>query len=267
MKLRYIDFYIKSIRALNEKIVKPLNEFNLSRLDKHTENGYVIISAYRSVIESSNPQNDLTNHFKKFIEKEFPNYDLTNEQLNKIAFEWLRQRNKKADEKLEKTLRSSENKFSFSPIFGGYKGTDGVTDNFEPSYIIYNFTKKGERVEDFEELKAFAIKMCAVYKQDSVLINAPNETPNYYDADGNKVNSSSTNKIIFNDTSQECFSTNKRDKTNPQRFTADINFENVYITSGASSLNERRMRTSTGEILLDDILEEEIYRANKLANH
>ena len=72
--------------------------------------------------------------------------------------------------------------YSYLPTHGGYRGKDGVEDDYEPSFIVFNKTNGEKR--DFEELRQFAILLCGKYNQDSVLIKAPNENPIYIDRNG-----------------------------------------------------------------------------------
>lgn len=114
-----------------------LNEVTLDRiLNKHGNNGLVSISANRS--------------------------DDTTEQ-NEIST-----RNLIGDLK-----RSG---FSYLPVYGGYRGTDGVEDDYEPSFVVFNYDINGNAT-DFNDLMAFAVEMCGKYNQDSVLIKAPNKSP------------------------------------------------------------------------------------------
>ena len=48
------------------------------------------------------------------------------------------------------------------------------------------------------------------------------------DAEGNKISKTSTDGFKLNRSQEEYFTTTKRDTSNPQRFTADIQFENLY---------------------------------------
>lgn len=40
--------------------------------------------------------------------------------------------------------------YSYLPTYGGYRGKDGVEDDYEPSFIVFNKTNGEKR--DFEEL-------------------------------------------------------------------------------------------------------------------
>lgn len=150
--------------------------------------------------------------------------------------------------------------FSYIPVYGGYHGQDDVVDSYEPSFVVTCFNREGQK-EDINKLFNFAIKMCKKYNQDSILFKEPNGTPNYYDRNGNKVNSSSSNEVIKNDPTQEYFTslikTKNLDKDNPERskrFTYDIQFEGkkytFYTNPKPTTLNERIRRSKSGEIIL-----------------
>ena len=117
-----------------------IDELKLNRLSKHGENGYIVVSTNRSDIHSSNKENDLTDEYINFLKTK------NIEDTEEIRQKWLSQRNKICDKELDKKLRS-ELPYSFSPVFGGYHGTDNVSDSFEPSYIIFNYDKKVNRMK------------------------------------------------------------------------------------------------------------------------
>lgn len=223
--------------------VMPLSEASLNRMMEHGKTGMVILSANRSAIDSDNPDNSLRPEFESWCKRkkiEEPDEEMENE--------WLRQRNVRADRELKRDI--IEVGWSFSPVYGGYKGTDGVTDEFEPSFVVYNYDRKGNGKENFDELKQFAIDMCGKYHQDSVYVQAPNEPPVYLNARGEQVNDSSTLNFKFNRENEPYFTTTKRDKDNPQRFTGDIVFENMYHKLRPADYNERLRRGIQGEFIL-----------------
>lgn len=115
-------------------------------------------------------------------------------------------------------------KYSYLPVYGGRKGKDGV-DNYEPSFIVFNYDKKGNP-KNWEQLRSLAIKLCSTYAQDSVFVQGPNEAPIYLDADGKKTDSSA----------------------NHISFTSDIVSSEIYINPMPGTITERMCRE--GEILL-----------------
>lgn len=242
--------------------LRKIDESGLNRIMSHGKYGFIIISANRSEIYSRNEDNDLTLEYKKWCDSMNKRFD--SEKNMKL---WLKKRNIEEDEKLLDELKAS--KFAYSPVFGGYKGTDNVTDKFEPSYIVYcHLKRKCDEYLDFNELYEFALYLTRKYKQDSVYIQKPYEAPIYVNGYGEKINKKESKKFIFNDYTQEYFTTTKRkgrmthdylDKngnptldTPPQRFTADIQFESLYRMAGPSTYFDRIRRSKSGEVFLDD---------------
>jgi len=98
--------------------------------------------------------------------------------------------------------------YSYLPVYGGYRGTDGVEDDYEPSFIIFNYDNNGDE-RDFDELRDFALYCCGKFNQNSVLIKAPSTPPIYVNKEGNKVNSKESDEVIKNDPKQQFFSSLK----------------------------------------------------------
>ena len=230
-----------------EHNVMPLSESSLNQLMQHGETGMAVISSNRSEIRSDNPRLDLTDTFEKSMKKKGGLESIDSDALYDEMREWLRRRNAFADKELKQDINSAG--FSYTPVFGGYHGKDNVTDSYEPSYIVYCYDRTGQP-RDFQELKDFAVKMCAKYSQDSVYVKAPGKPPVYLDAAGNQVNSSSSDNFKFNRDDEEFYTTTKREKTNPQRFTADIQFNEMYIPLRPADYNENMRRRKSGEYIL-----------------
>lgn len=240
-----------------ERGLRRIDEGGLNRIMHHAKHGMIVISANRSEIYSDDPDVDLTPKYEKWCEDE--NKEITNK---KNMDTWLRMRNNKEDQKLHDELKASE--YAFTPVYGGYKGDDNVTDNFEPSYIVYCHAKGDANAYlNFDKLFQFALHLTKEYGQESVYIQMPNNVPPFYvDRNGQKTNKKSTNNFKFNDITQTYFTTAKREKrttkeyndtleTNPQRFTADISFESMYRKAGPSTYFNRMKRMSLGEVFLD----------------
>ena len=245
---------------------KVLRETSLNRLNYHTKYGFIIVSANKSSVDSS-----LEEDFLQWCKEH--NFD-SEEPFTETTY--LKYRNLTADKELMSYLRSSDNKFSFTPINGGYRDKKGNTDSFEPSFIIYNRYKKDTKNQDYErtweDLYDLALQICEAYEQDSVYIQAPNEAPKYVNSKGETVSSRSSKKMKYNDTNQEYFSTitrygASRGKRSPvRRFTSDISFDesvptlrnlieskSLYTRSTPSTYNAKLRRSSFGEVW--DILE------------
>ena len=233
--------------AAFNKGLRTINESGINRILSHGKYGMVIISANRSEVYSENPQCDLSSEYETWCKN---NNDIDPmDDKNQTLF--LSQRNDKCDRELHDILKSS--KYAYSPVYGGYHGNDDVTDCFEPSYIVYNHVTGGGAGDhlNFEELEKFAIEMAKKYKQESVYIQKPDEAPKYVNQDGEIVNSDSSEDVKVNRYDSMFYSTIKRDKTKPQRVTADICFESMYRKAGPSTFFDRVKRMQAGEVFLD----------------
>lgn len=225
----------------------PLSESSLNRMMEHGKTGMAIISANRSAIESSDPELDLTSEFEASLEEKGGVEGIDSDAMYDEMEDWLRKRNARADRDLRKDIRAAG--FSYTPVFGGYHGQDDTVSSYEPSYVVYCYSDKGEPV-DFKKLEDFAIEMCGKYGQESVYIQRPGEPPVYIDRNGDQINTSSTNNFKFNRDDEQFYTTTSRDKSHPQRFTADIVFESMYIQLRPASINESIRRVSSGEYIL-----------------
>lgn len=245
-----------NIIALHDK-KRRLTEAGINRIMSHGKDGFIIISADRSALESwdENPNCSLTQEYRAWLQ------DTQHEDSEESVGEFLKQRNNYARKELNDQIKQSG--FSYSPVYGGYKDKGSDTASFEPSYIVYNHDRQGN-AGDFDKLRQLAIQWCKEFKQESVYIQAPDEAPNYYDCDGNQCNASSSQQFKFNDLDQEYFTTTKRKKSNDRKqFTADINFESVnralksflgedMFRNAARGSNVERMRaTQAGEVIFD----------------
>lgn len=149
-----------------------INEMNLNRLlGKHTDNGYVMVSACRND-NSEDP--------------------VENRKMNNIN-----------TRKLKQDIYDSG--FQYIPVQGGYHELNSDEESVEQSFIIVNY-KRGSNVpvEDFNELKAIAIDLCEKYRQDSVLIVEPGKNPTYYKKDGS-VDFELNGHVSVRDNAQEYF--------------------------------------------------------------
>ena len=226
--------------------VHKLNELNLNRIKKHGEAGFIIISACRSTIENEDPNISLEREYQEWAKTHF----VADPEDEKTKMWFLKDHNEASDSELERMLRSQDFPYSFSPVYGGYHGQDGSIDSFEPSYIIYNHFKDGT-VGEWSELYGLALSLCRKYHQESVYVQAPGQPPVYKDCNGNTVSSNSSNNFKFNRGDEEFFTTTKREKRGqPQRFTADIQFENYYIGPGPADYGERMRMRKQGEVIL-----------------
>lgn len=231
-----------------EHNVMALSESSLNRMMDHGKTGIVIISANRSAIDSEDPKLSLRPDFEKYLESVGGYEAIDSDALYDEEQNWLKRRNAKADKVLLQDIKSAG--YSYSPVYGGYHGTDDVQDSYEPSYVVYNYKRGDNNPGDFYDLEQFAVNMCRKFKQDSVYVQEPNSSPKYLDGNGNQVNMFSSNDFKLNRNDQEFYTTTKRDKTDPQRFTADIVFESMYIPLRPASYNEKMRRIKSGEYIL-----------------
>ena len=145
------------------------------------------------------------------------------------------------------------------PTYGGYRNKEtGVMDDFEPSFLVFNYNENGE-TDDFESLRKFALEMCGKYDQHSVMIKYPNEAPTWEDKNGNVVSSRSSKKYWKNSPEKEFFTSlqGKEDIEDKEkqyvskrtsetkypiskRFTYDI--EEVYVNPLPVNLLEQKRR-------------------------
>ena len=113
--------------------------------------------------------------------------------------------------------------YSYLPTYGRYKGNDGVTDEYEPSFYVFNHLPNGQ-AGNFDELKAFAIDMCQKYEQDSELCHR-NNVP------------------ITKDRGEKYYSEHLTDSdTIGKRFTDDISFNECFVNPMPCQITERLIR-------------------------
>ena len=201
-----------------------MERINLNRIiGKHGDNGLIIISGNRT--SNTREQNELNaNSLRKDIENAG---------------------------------------YSYLPAYGGYENDEtGEYADYEPSFIVFNYSVKGEP-RDFSELKNYGIEWCGKYKQDSFTIKEPNKPAYWMDSNGNKANKSETDMVYKNDPTQQYFTSlvpqdrknelEKRygKKYHHRRFTYDIVPEGyVAVNPVPATLNERRRRESRGEVMI-----------------
>ena len=219
------DLLSEIVSINNNTHLRSINETNAKRfLERHTNSGYVIISACRG--------------------SEDFNLDETNPQeLNK-----LRQINNQRTKELLSDIKKKG--FTYTPCFGGFienKGLENEQEVYEKSFIIYPY-KKNESY-DFQELKDFAIEMCDKYDQESVLIKAPTETPKCYNKNGD-ITIEMGNDATFNDVAQEYFTDlnkNTSNKINPNSKPTRFTFTETYIPLKPENYSEGVVRFYKGE--------------------
>ncbi|MCF0125681.1 MAG: hypothetical protein HUJ68_08005, partial [Clostridia bacterium] len=196
----------------NNYPLMPLNESSLNRINmKHMKDGFVIISSKR-------PEQEPDEAVKKFKEL--------------IDF-------------VKKT------EFSYMPVYGGYhdKNEPEAIEEYEPAIAVFNHYKNGE-IGNFSELKEFAIDMCGIFDQESVLVVSPNSKPVYIDREGTVIGKQVSDNTSFNDYTKEFFTALKKHPKS-KRFSYDMTFEGLYINPSPCTLNEKMRRKMNGEIVFE----------------
>lgn len=222
-----IQDLLKEIVSINNNThLRSIKETNAKRfLERHTSNGYVIISACRG-----------SNDF---------NLDETNPQ----QFNKSKQINNQRTKELLNDIRKKE--FTYTPCFGGFvenKELENEQDVYKKSFIIYPY--KRDKSYNFQELKDFAIEMCNKYNQNSVLIKAPTDKPKYYNKNGD-IKMELNGDATFNDITQKYFTDLNKNTINkikpnskPTRFT----FTETYIPLLPQTYSEGHIRYLKGEV-------------------
>ena len=213
----------------NKGDLVSLNEVNArSLIDRHSADGYVIISPCRGGDDFGLDPNDPRQR------------------------EMLADINHKRVKEFVDILKRTD--FSYTPTYGGFienQGTPNEENVYERSFVVYNHHKDGS-VGDFNELYQFALDMARKYNQDSVLIQAPNGKPQYVKQNG-EVDFAFDGDVAFNDLSQEYFTDLHKnshktmgDDSSPTRFS----FLESYINPAPQCYGERVSRARNGEIFL-----------------
>lgn len=227
----------------------PLTETTLNRvMSGHDEFGYVMISGMRDNLYRSSNGEVYSTHSDE--DKKSPN----DVEIEIGTQDWVDENNKRTNQ-LRNDLKSE--KYSYIPVYGGYKEEGSETAKIEKSFIVFPYDISTKEYRDFNEFKNRMLKLGDDFQQDSILVKAPNENPVYVDcATGKPDDYVFTNKKV-NDIAQEYFTALKRwtdssrkDKSSftkgkPQRFT----FESLYMNDFPNSISEHRRRSLNGELV------------------
>lgn len=107
-----------------------LNEANLNRIMCNAENnGIIIISANRDGIHSKKTNCDLSGDYAQWLTHW--GYKGNDAMYTK----YLAERNMKAYRQLYDEIKKSP--YSYSQVYGGFKGSNNIIATYEPSFIIY----------------------------------------------------------------------------------------------------------------------------------
>lgn len=225
------NFLHETRDTFNNAPMVSINEVNAkSMIDRHSKDGYIIISPCRGGADFGLNTN------------------------NPMEKQKLAQINKERILNLIKQIKESG--YSYTPVYGGFienKGTPDEENVYERSFIVYNHDRKGN-VGDFEKLKTMALKWCKEFNQDSVLVKEPGQPPRYLTKTGD-VDMEFTGDTAFNDYAQEYFTdlhknTHKykdEDGRTPTRFS----FTEAYINPQPQCLSEAHSRFLSNEVFLE----------------
>lgn len=216
----------------NKANLVSLNEINAkSLIDRHSKNGYIIISPCRGYADFGLDPNE------------------------KGSKEKLAQINRERIKELIGILKASD--WSYTPTYGGFienYGTDNEQNVYERSFVVYNHYRDGS-VGDFNKLYQFAVDMCNKYNQDSVLVKAPNETPKYIKGNG-ETDFEFNDGVAFNDLQQEYFTDLHKNTDKFKNFKdgkpSRFSFLESYINPAPQCYGERFKRSRNGEIFITD---------------
>lgn len=216
--------------TMNNGNLVSINEVNAKTLlDRHSENGFIVVSPCRGYADFD-------------IDPNKPNASQKLAEIN----------NQRIKECISLIKQSG---FSYTPVYGGFienQGTENEQSVYERSFIIYN-NKKSETITDFKKLYDFGIELARKYNQDSILVKAPNEPPRYITQNGD-IDMEFSGKTTFNDLSQEYFTdlhknTDKFkniDNRKPTRFS----YVESYVNPGPQCYSEAHTRSLNGEIFI-----------------
>lgn len=228
-----------------------LTEKSLNRLVKqHHITGYVIMSACSGLIRKNGDNVKLTDD-NKYLDIDTNEYISKDELLTGQAL--LAANNKRNRELITKAINHN---YSFLPVLGGYRHLNSGAEVYEKSIVIFPFDRKGNPL-DLDTIIDFCKDEAKTYNQESILINAPDERPYYWNYENDEISmvfSNDINSWDINDLTKEFFTALKQYdnikypnyKGKPQRFT----MTEVYLTSQPQTIMGAHSRSSRGELCL-----------------
>lgn len=209
--------------------LQPLNEANLGQLlDRHSKNGYIIVSPCRGAEDFGLDAND-----PKDIKK-------------------LQAINNRRIKEFINIIKTSP--WSYMPVYGGFienKGKDDETVVYERSFMIFNYDKKGNP-GNLNDLFDFGVEMSKKYNQDSFLYHEPGKQPAYYDKQGT-LDMTVGDKMKFNDYAETYFTDlhkNTHKYSGPAGKATRFTFTECYVNPKPQVVCTRHMRDHAGEIFL-----------------
>ena len=204
-----------------------LTEANLSRIaNGHDEDGYVMISACRGdALE--NPKN------AQQI------YDENNKRTKSLLTDIQRY------------------KYSYIPVYGGYKEIGSDKASIEKSFIVFPFDRSSKTQIDYNEFLLNMIRLGRKYNQDAILVKKPHSDPQYFNCRTGEFDGVPFKNATLNDAQQEYFTALKgwndisrkgnsvKWEGKPQRFT----YQESYLNNAPYNIMNRHMRALGGELL------------------
>ena len=195
-------------------MMKKANETTINRLlNKHTDSGYVMVSACR---------NDWVPHDEGDAAGEKKNQEMNNRKT----------------EELKQDIYDSG--FQYIPVRGGFIEQSTGVPKEEDSFIIVNYKRRTNVPEtSMNELKEIAIDLCGKYNQDSVLVVEPGKNPTYYRRDGS-IDFEFDGSLTVRDNAQQFYTRLGKGR----KFTFIEALEQPHTMNGAIS------RTCRGEVVV-----------------
>lgn len=218
----------------NNAPMVSINEVNAkSLINRHTKDGYIIVSPCRGAQEFGLDPNNPSDMRKL--------HQINNQRVRRFI----------------EQIKATD--YSYTPVYGGFierENTPNPEHVYERSFIIYNHDRKGN-VKDFDELYKLGMEWCKEYNQDSILVQAPGEYPKYIKQDGS-IDYEFTGKTKFNDFAEKYFTDlhkntdkykDEKGRT-PTRFT----FTEAYINPEPQGLTESHSRWLNNEVFLPYVI-------------
>lgn len=217
--------------TMNNGFIVSINEVNAkSMIDRHSENGFIVVSPCRGYADFGLDPNDSASKQK------------------------LAEINNKRIVDCIKMIKASG--YSYTPVYGGFienKGTEDEENVYERSFVVYNNLKGSGESVDFSNLCNFGIEIAKRFNQDSILVKAPGENAKYITQNGD-IDMEFGDKLSFNDLSQDYFTdlhknTHKSGDIANKRPTR-YSYTECYINPAPQCYSEAHVRHSDGEIFL-----------------
>ncbi len=200
---------------------------NLNRIVKgHDKDGYIMISACRENADLEDPKNE----------------------------QQVQDENNIRTEKLRQDIRAC--KYSYIPIYGGYREEGSNKASIEKSFIVFPFNRVDKTLADYNTFLDNMVRLGIKYNQDSILVKKPNSSPQYFNCRTLKFTGDIFNNVSLNDMQKEYFTALKKwsdsgrkgDSINWQGKQQRFTYEESYINKSPCNNLSGHLRYSTGEL-------------------